>query len=106
MQGLIQKTDHIQVKEDIKISLNDSYVIGISIENLPSSGAILTYGLDEGPKIQMSPGDSPRPYGGFHACDIPCCYTGTLEIKWPVGAVTPNALVILHRLTGGQKTVG
>ncbi|MFN7703357.1 MAG: hypothetical protein ACK5OS_01955 [Chryseotalea sp.] len=104
MELYIVKTDHIQINEanPKTISLKDKNCIGISIENLPDASDDLLYGLNEGPKIVVSPGDA-RQYGGFHANNLPCLYDGEIQLKYPDTATAPKALVIITYITSVTK---
>lgn len=108
MKGYKVVVDHIPIGgangQADQISLNDGYIIGISIENLNASTDNLKYGINENPKILVEPGDPARSYGGFECCGVPCYYVGYL--KWAFETDTaPSGLVILTRIVPEEKEI-
>lgn len=107
MKGYKIVADHIPIggsTQSDQISLNGGYIIGISVENLNASQDDLKYGINEGPKILMEPGDPARQYGGFECCGVPCYYEGYL--KWAFqSANAPSGLVIITRIMPEEKEI-
>lgn len=109
MKGYKIVTDHNLIGganggQSGQISLNGGYIIGISIENLNASQDNLKYGINEGPKVLVEPGDPARAYGGFDCCGVPCYYDGYL--KWAFETNTkPSGLVIISRIEPIEKEI-
>ncbi|GHM98807.1 hypothetical protein WSM22_02970 [Cytophagales bacterium WSM2-2] len=63
-----------------EISLDSSYVVGVSVECLNSSVDNLQFSIKGNINITLEPGDPAREFGGFEICGVPGYYSGIL--KW------------------------
>lgn len=115
MKGLQLVPNHMLVgqgKQADKVSLNDGYIVSISIENLSNSQNRLLYGINESAnKVPLDPGDKSRDYRAMDICGVPGYYSGTLYWQFvdmngaPVTNAADKALIIITTIQPVPKEI-